>query len=53
MLVIRLARHGRKKVPFYHLVVAEKARPVKKRFVAQLGYYNPLHDGGKGELVFD
>mgnify|MGYP000542485819 CR=1 FL=1 len=53
MLIIRLARHGRKKSPFYHLVVAEKARAVQKKYVERIGHYNPLADGGKGELVFD
>ena len=53
MLVIRFARRGRKGRPFYDLVVAEKSRPVKKKFIEQLGYYNPLSSGGKGELVFD
>lgn len=53
MLIIRLARHGRKKAPFYHIVVAEKARAVQKKFVARLGHYNPLANGGDGELVFD
>ncbi|HEY5713918.1 MAG TPA: 30S ribosomal protein S16 [Candidatus Gracilibacteria bacterium] len=53
MLVIRLARHGRKKIAFYHLVVAEKSQPVKKKFIAKLGYYDPLANEGKGSLVFD
>lgn len=53
MLIIRLARHGRKKAPFYHLVVAEKAKAVQKKYVARIGYYNPLANEGKGELVFD
>ena len=53
MLIIRLARHGRKKTPFYHIVVAEKARAVQKKFVAKLGFYNPLADAGEGQLEFD
>lgn len=53
MLIIRFARRGRKKQAFFDLVVAEKSRPVKKKFVNKLGYYNPLTEGGKGELVFD
>ena len=51
MLVIRLSRAGRKKMPFYHIVVAEKQRAVKKQFVEELGYYDPLFDGGKGKIV--
>ncbi len=53
MLVIRLARRGRKKIPFYDLVVAEKSQAVQKKIVEKLGYYNPLAKGGEGELVFD
>lgn len=53
MLIIRLARHGRKKTPFYHLVVAEKARAVQKKYIARIGHYNPLANEGKGELEFD
>ena len=53
MLVMRLARRGRKAQAFYDLVLAEKSRPVKKRFIAKLGYYNPLTDNGVGEVVFD
>ena len=53
MLKIRLARRGRKKQAFYDVVVAEKARAVQKKYVAKLGYYNPLTKGGEGELVID
>ncbi len=53
MLVIRFARRGRKKAPFYDIVVAEKSRPVKKKFITKLGYFNPLANGGAGELVYD
>jgi len=49
MLVIRLQRAGRKKLPHYRLVVAEKSKPVKGRFVAELGYYNALNK----DLKFD
>ncbi len=53
MLIIRLARRGRKKQAFYDVVVAEKARAVQKRYITKLGYYNPLTENGKGELVID
>lgn len=53
MLIIRFARIGRKKQAFFKLVVAEKARAVQKKSIAQLGYFNPHADGGKGEFVFD
>ena len=53
MLVIRFARFGRKKSAFFKLVVAEKARAVQKKPVAELGWFNPHTDGGKGEFKFD
>lgn len=41
MLVIRLARGGRKKYPVYRIVAAEKRRAATGKFVAVLGHYNP------------
>lgn len=42
MLTIRLARIGKKKHPFYRVVVTEKTRPRNGRFVEIVGTYNPL-----------
>ena len=41
---IRLARHGKKKVPFYRLVVAESSSPRDGRFIEIIGTYNPMTD---------
>ena len=41
MLVIRLQRTGRENDPTYRVVVAEKARPVKGKFLAIVGHYLP------------
>ena len=41
MLVIRLARVGRKKQPHYRITVADSRRAAKGKFVAQIGHYNP------------
>ncbi len=41
MLVIRLQRTGRENLPTYRLVVAEKARPVKGKFLEIVGNYLP------------
>ncbi|MEO8427608.1 MAG: 30S ribosomal protein S16, partial [Verrucomicrobiota bacterium] len=38
---IRLQRHGRKKSPFYHIVVAHSTSPRDGKFIERLGYYNP------------
>ena len=44
MLVIRLQRTGRENLPTYRLVVAEKARPVKGKFLEIVGHYLPVRD---------
>ena len=41
---IRLARGGRKKRPFYRIVVASSEAPRDGRFVERIGTYNPLPD---------
>lgn len=41
MLVLRLQRTGRKNLPSYRIVAAEKARPVKGKFLEILGHYLP------------
>ena len=42
MLMIRLARFGAKKKPFYRVVVLEKERARNGRNLEVLGHYNPL-----------
>ena len=39
---IRLARKGRKKKPFYHIVVADARAPRDGKYIERLGSYNPL-----------
>ena len=39
---MRLARRGRKKQPFYHIVIADKRRARDGRFIEKLGTYNPM-----------
>jgi small subunit ribosomal protein S16 len=39
--MIRLARFGKKKHPFYRVVVTEKTRPRNGRFVEIVGTYDP------------
>ena len=41
MLVIRLTRIGKKNQPSYRVVLAEKSRPIKGKFIEILGSYNP------------
>ena len=42
MLAIRMSRHGAKKRPFFHIVVADSRSPRDGRFIEKLGTYNPL-----------
>lgn len=53
MVVIRLTRGGAKKRPFYHIVVADKARSLRGRFIEQLGYFNPIASGKDIPLVLN
>jgi small subunit ribosomal protein S16 len=41
VLMIRLSRIGKKKHPFYRIVVTEKTRPRNGRFVEIVGTYDP------------
>jgi len=50
MVTIRLARHGSKKNPFYHITVAERSAGRDGRFVERLGFYNPVAKGNEEEL---
>ena len=53
-LVIRMARAGTKKRPFYHIVIADSRSPRDGRFIERLGYFNPLLPKDKTErLKFD
>lgn len=39
---IRLSRRGRKKSPFYKVVVADSRCPRDGKIIEEVGYYNPL-----------
>ncbi|MDY6825009.1 MAG: 30S ribosomal protein S16 [Thermodesulfobacteriota bacterium] len=41
---IRLARYGKKKKPFYRVVVADERFPRNGRFLEKVGTYNPLKE---------
>ena len=42
MVVIRLARGGAKKRPFYNLVVTDSRTRRDGRFIERIGFYNPI-----------
>jgi small subunit ribosomal protein S16 len=55
MVVIRLARGGAKKRPFYNIVVADSRERRDGRYLERVGFYNPMASGGEEQLrvVFD
>jgi len=42
MVVIRLARGGAKKRPFFNIVVADSRNRRDGRFIERVGFYNPI-----------
>jgi len=50
-LVIRMARAGTKKRPFYHIVIADSRSPRDGRFIERIGYFNPLLPKDKEERL--
>jgi len=53
MVVIRLARTGSKKRPFYHLSVADQRFPRDGRFIERVGFFNPIAKGQEERLRID
>ena len=45
MVVIRLARGGAKKRPFYHVVATDRRNKRDGRYIERLGYFNPAPSG--------
>ena len=42
MVKIRLQRQGKKKPPFYHIVVADSKSPRDGKIIEQIGTYDPM-----------
>ena len=53
MVVIRLARTGAKKKPFYHVVVADQRSPRDGKYIVRVGYFNPVARGAAARLKLD
>lgn len=53
MVVIRLARGGAKKNPYYRVMVADQRKSTNGRFIEQLGFYNPTARGQEETLRLD
>ncbi len=50
---IRLARHGRKARPFYHIVAADSRAPRDGKFIEKIGVYNPMTNPATVEIKFE
>ena len=53
MVTIRLARHGAKKNPFYHVTVTDRTAPRDGRFIERVGFFNPVAKGHSEALRID
>lgn len=51
MTVVRLTRMGRKKKPFYRIVVTDSRKRRDGGWIESIGYYNPMTQ--PAELKFD
>lgn len=50
MVVIRLARGGSKKAPFYQFTVADSRRQKNGAFLERIGFFNPVARGQEKRL---
>lgn len=50
---MRLARHGRKRYAYYHIVVADSRSPRDGRYIESIGTYNPNSNPATINLDFD
>lgn len=54
MIKLRLARGGRKNVPFYRIVATNSTSPRDSKFLEKLGTFNPLaNDSDEKKIVID
>ena len=50
---IRLQRHGKKRRPFYHIVIADSRAKRDGKFIEKIGTYNPNTKPASIDLNFD
>ena len=53
MVTIRLARGGSKKRPFYSIVVSDRRRQPRGRFIERIGFFNPMAAESEESLRLD
>ncbi len=50
---IRLQRHGKKRKPFYHIVIADGRAKRDGKYIEKIGTYNPTTNPATIDLKFD
>ena len=50
---IRLQRHGKKRKPFYHIVIADARAPRDGKYIEKIGTYNPVTNPATIDLNMD
>jgi small subunit ribosomal protein S16 len=50
---MRLQRFGKKRSPFYHIVIADGRAPRDGKFIEKIGTYNPIPNPAEIKLNFD
>ena len=53
MVIVRLARGGAKKRPYYHITVADSRRARDSKYIERVGFYNPIASGQDTKLDID
>ena len=53
MVKIRLARFGRKKRPFYRIVVTDSRKRRDSGWIESIGYYNPMTEPTTVKMDFE
>lgn len=50
MVKIRLQRQGKKKKPYYHIVVADSRSPRDGKIIEKIGSFDPMAEPSKVEI---
>ena len=53
MVKVRLARFGRKKRPFYRIVVTDSRKRRDSGWIESIGYYNPMTEPSTVKMDLD
>ena len=53
MVVIRMARGGSKKRPFFNIVAADSRNRRDGRYIERVGFYNPVAQGNEQRVTLD